>query len=482
MSAGSFGITGSFAESRLMARIRPASRIIELFILVEFACQAALLSPWVGVLRVFVRCAAFGTSLLLLFLYLPGRRIHPAVKPAAAVAVLLVLAAFNPETNTALAATMQIALYIAILAPLLWVSNLSLDQDEIRRVLVIMLAFQATSSVIGILQVYFPGQFRGNISSVIAAEGKSYLQGLLYRNAYGVLVLRPSGLTDIPGGVGMAGQYTALMGLYFFLTSRRSLMRTVAVAAALAGVVAVYLSSVKSAMICLIISLATFAALFFWRSVSDRGRRVAYWLAQRVSPWEVLAVVGAIAVGGYYLAVQIGGAGVTGATQTLTQSAPTELFYQERGRFLEYTLQVLLPQYPFGAGLGRWGMMRHYFGDPANLRSSGIWVEVQWTAWLVDGGVPLILAYTLAILIAIRFAVRCAITPNLGALGVLGALVAAIDVGLLAGTFAYVPFITSMGMDFWLLNAMLFAGVVYAQRIVNRQVAPVNETVSTGYR
>ncbi len=465
-----------------MVRRRQGAGVIQLFILAEFACQLALLSSSIGALRVFVRCAAFGASLLLLFLYLPGRRVHPSIKPAAAVVVLLALAAFNPGTNTALAAAMQIALYVAILAPLLWVSNLSLDQNEIRRVLAIMLVFYATSSVIGIMQVYFPGEFRGNLSSVVAIEGKSYLHGLFYKNAYGVLVLRPSGLTDVPGGVGMAGQYAALMGLYFFLTSRRRLMRSIASGAALAGVVAVYLSSVKSAMVCLIISLATFAALFFWRSLSERGRRVASWFTRRISPWEVLAVVVVMAFGGYYLAVKIGGSGVLYATRTLTQSAPTELFYQERGRFLEYTLNVLLPQYPFGAGLGRWGMMSYYFGNRASSASPSIWVEIQWTAWLVDGGVPLILAYTLAILLAIRFAIRCAITPNLGALGVFGALVAAIDVGLVAGTFAYVPFITSMGMDFWLLNAMLFGAIVYAQRMANARVSTSNETFSAGRR
>ena len=79
-----------------------------------------------------------------------------------------------------------------------------------------MLLFQAASSLIGVLQVYYPGQFRGNISTVITSASNQYVKGLFYRNALGTLVLRPSGLTDIPGGVGMAGQYAALFSIYFF--------------------------------------------------------------------------------------------------------------------------------------------------------------------------------------------------------------------------------------------------------------------------
>ena len=42
--------------------------------------------------------------------------------------------------------------------------------------------------------------------------------------------------------------------------------------------------------------------------------------------------------------------------------------YQEnRGIFLTYTLQELLYEYPFGAGIGRWGMMSAYFGEPDEL-------------------------------------------------------------------------------------------------------------------
>jgi putative acyl-CoA dehydrogenase len=41
-------------------------------------------------------------------------------------------------------------------------------------------------------------------------------------------------------------------------------------------------------------------------------------------------------------------------------------------------------------------MMHTYFGEG----TGALWVEIQWTGWLFDGGVPLILLYTAAILVA----------------------------------------------------------------------------------
>ena len=37
-------------------------------------------------------------------------------------------------------------------------------------------------------------------------------------------------------------------------------------------------------------------------------------------------------------------------------------------------------------------MMLHYFGDRYNAESPQIWAEIQWTGWLLDGGIPLMIA------------------------------------------------------------------------------------------
>ena len=45
-------------------------------------------------------------------------------------------------------------------------------------------------------------------------------------------------------------------------------------------------------------------------------------------------------------------------------------------------------------------MMYAYFG---NNSSRPIWAEIQWTGWLLDGGLPLIIAYALALSVALRW-------------------------------------------------------------------------------
>ena len=42
-----------------------------------------------------------------------------------------------------------------------------------------------------------------------------------------------------------------------------------------------------------------------------------------------------------------------------------------------------------GAGLGRWGMMRYYFGNPWSRHSAALWAELQFPAWILDGGIIL---------------------------------------------------------------------------------------------
>jgi hypothetical protein len=102
-------------------------------------------------------------------------------------------------------------------------------------------------------------------------------------------------------------------------------------------------------------------------------------------------------------------------------------------------------------------MIYSYFGDRNNPISTPIWVEIQWTAWLLDGGIPLILAYSSAIGVACWFAWRAARERRNGTYGEWGALVLAYNLGILATTFSYPVFLGQMGVEFWLLNAAFFA-------------------------
>src|SRR5690242_19946713 len=115
-------------------RLSKPSRLIEWFVALEIICQLALLSPAMAPFRVVFRTAVFGVSLGLLFV-LPGQgKQHPAAKAAFFVIVVLGLSMLNPGINSASAAAAEFGLYLAVLAPLFWVSRIRLDLAEMRRV------------------------------------------------------------------------------------------------------------------------------------------------------------------------------------------------------------------------------------------------------------------------------------------------------------------------------------------------------------
>ena len=58
-------------------------------------------------------------------------------------------------------------LYLAILAPLFWVPRLRINPAALRRALLLLWAFHTVSAGFGILQVYFPGRFQPNLSTMI---------------------------------------------------------------------------------------------------------------------------------------------------------------------------------------------------------------------------------------------------------------------------------------------------------------------------
>jgi hypothetical protein len=311
-------------------------------------------------------------------------------------------------------------------------------------VLLVIFIFHTLSATAGVLQARFPGQFEANLSTAISSQGKSYVESLKISLASGQRVFRPMGLTDVPGGAAMAGFYTVLFGIGFFLTSRGAWMRLLCLGSIAIGMVCLYLSQVRSVLVLTAISVLAFCGLLLWQRRTSRVLLLGGLL---------LAIVAL----SFTYAVSLGGKSVTRRMSTLIEDRPGAVYYKNRGIFLEETIYVLLPQYPLGAGLGRWGMVRSYFGDETNTSSDAIYAEIQWTGWLLDGGIPLILAYVAALLMALLVSIRISLNRNIGDLYIWGGIILAYSAGALATTFNYALFIGQGGMEFWLLNALLFA-------------------------
>lgn len=433
-----------------------SARWLFAFIAYQMVTQVLLVFTDLGQFRTIFRIGAFGLSLAYLVL-VPGlERRHPARPFAVAVLAIVGLSVFHPDTDGFVAGIAQATMYLAILAPVFWATRLQLPPDALKTTLALFWAFHAVGAALGVLQVYFPGHFQPNVASVLVGR-EDYLDSLMFESASGAVVYRPMGLTDTPGGAAVNGHYAMLLGIGVLLTARKTWFKGICVATMVLGMASVYLSQVRVSLVMLVISLVAVAGFFAMRG--ELKRFVGF-----------TSVLGMIGVLGLTLALALGGDAVSRRLNTLVNDDPAAVYYRNRGHFLEGTIEELLPQYPLGAGLGRWGMIHDYFGAG---RVSEIWVEIQWTGWLLDGGVLLVLAYLLALLttmfVAYRTALaKSAIDPDLW---IWATIMFGYNLGTLALTFSYAVFISQAGMEFWLLNAAFFAALPIANR-PSRWVVP----------
>lgn len=424
---------------------RRSAPLVQAFVCVLLGCQVALLLPGIGPLRIFVRTAAFGLSLLLLAGVRGRGRRHPAFLPALLTVGVLLLALASPMTVNLTAGAAQAALYIAVLGPVFWVSRLSPDIRAVRQSAMILWLFHTASSILGVLQVYFPGQLQPPVSTIIMSKGPGYLNSLMITTAAGVRVFRPMGLSDIPGGASVSALYAVLFGTGFFLTRRTPWMMAASAFSMAVGFTCLYLSQVRSVLLMTGIALGVIVAVLAWRRDLPR-----------------LAMLGAAALtvvlGGYTVAMAMAGPTVARRMASLTASQPGAVYYNERGRFFSDAINKTLPQAPLGTGLGHWGMTAAYFGGGDDPYAT--WVEIQWAGWIVDGGAPLVLLYCTTVFVALLAAWKVArgrAPPGAADLPFWGTVVLAHGIGAFALTFSFPLFVSQPGMEFWLLNAALLA-------------------------
>ncbi len=446
-------------------------RWIYAFVGFEFLCQLLLLSQSVAPLRFLVRVATFSASLAFVILlrgHTPRRA--PAAIPLVAAMGILFLEVFHPLTSSLTGGIAEAVFNFAVVAPVFWAPRLRVDSRVVRNVFLMYWAFNLASAALGALQVYYPGSFQPAISTALPDY---YLNSLRITLASGARVFRPMGLTDTPGGAGLGAFYCALLAFGHLLNRPRPLFRAALLASIGVSLFSLYICQVRSLLVLLIISGVVIGAVL---ALQGEAMRL----------FGGGAVLLGVAAGAFFVAVAVGGDAVTSRLGTLLEADPVQVYQANRGFFLQHTLDVILPEYPLGAGLARWGMVSNYFFSTTNWQSTPVPAEIEWTGWILDGGVPLVLAYVSAILVTLWFAVRTALYKGTGPLAAMrpfAAVLTAYDVGALALTFDSHPFVGNFGLDFWLLNSTLFAAAVAvpADRLgVAREPAP-DARVSAGH-
>jgi len=362
--------------------------------------------------------------------------------------LVLLLGNLLHATTQPLAGAAQIAFQVTIAAPAFWMARAVRDERRLAGLVLVLFISSALAAAVGVLQVYFPDHFLPPEFSVLARELNPDVVGsLTYTGADGRAIVRPPGLSDVPGGAAAAGMLTTILGLTLALArGQGAWLRTIYAGAAALGMTVLFLTQVRA------LSLLAVGALVIWACLRWRQGRF-------VEGSAAIVVASGLIASAFLWAVLVGGESVSQRFLGLFETGLLQSFDEGRGGFVRYTLRELLFEFPFGAGLGRWGMMNVLFADPALWQAPPIHVEIQPTGWLLDGGVPLALLYGSALVAALSQSYRTVMRAPSGRLQELATSLLCVQAALVVLCLAGPVFNSQLGILFW-VTAGALAGVV----------------------
>ena len=365
---------------------------------------------------------------------------------------LLALNLLHAETRVA-AGIAQVVFQIGIAAPMFWMAGMIGSRERLARLLSVIFVASFLSAAIGVLQVYFPESLLPPEFSALARNlNPAIVDALSYVGPDGRLIVRPPGLSDLPGGAALAGLTTVLFAVgYVSHAGNSPLVRIASAGAAAVGMTALYLTQVRSLTVMAALGVLVYALVRLRQGRVIAGRMDRSWAARRSSPCRSCGPRRSAA---------------RRLKRGSLRSLGTGLFttFQEnRGLFLNYTFSDLALPFPFGAGLGRWGMMNVYFPDPSMWHAPPIHVEIQPTGWLLDGGLPMWICYGGALASAVAFAYRCSRGRDDDELSYLAGVVLTFQASVIALCLTGPVFNTQLGVLFWTVTGALY-GTIYATR------------------
>jgi len=418
----------------------------EVFIAIQLLWGAALFLPGAQGYRVFIRALPYvisGAALLYYFSRETGEPLPRSTKWLLASFLILLLNLLQPTTHL-MAGIGQIVFQISIAAPAFWMGRAIGNERRLTLFLWVLLASSFIAAGVGILQVYFPDRFLPPEFSVLAQSLNPNVVGsLTYIGADGRSIIRPPGLSDVPGGAAVAGMMTTILGLTMAMRREQWWpIRVLCVAAAVIGMTTLLLTQVRSLSLLAAGAVGVSTVLRF-----RQGRGIDAALGAAIGM--------ALVLGAYVWAVSVGGEAIADRFLGLFNDGVFRTFDENRGLFIRYTLTELLAEFPLGAGLGRWGMMSVLFGDATMWQAPPIHVEVQPTGWLLDGGVPLLVVYAGAIVVALRHTYGLAVGRGVGHLDDLATVLFCVQLTLAALCLSGPVFNNQLGIQFWSIAGAL---------------------------
>jgi len=419
---------------------------LEIFILVQVFWGVLLFLPGSQAYRTYIRAFPYVASLVALIGCARSNGTETVVPGATWVlaALGLLLANLVHEETWLTAGIGQVVFQLAIAAPVFWAARVWVTEKRLERLILLIFGANFASAALGLLQVYYPEVFLpAQFSSLALKFNPGFVNEMSYLGTANRLIVRPPGLSDLPGGAAIAGTVTALLGFAIAMRpAQRQLWRGFCLGSAVIGITVVYLTQVRS-MLLMILGCMLVMALIRLR----QGRVLQTgWLA---------ASAGALVFASFFWAVTLGGDVVQERYQGIIDSGVLRTYQDNRGYFLDDTLSKKAFEYPLGAGLGRWGMMSLYFGEDGNWQYPALYAEIQPTGWLYDGGVLMWIFYPGALLFAIHYSYKLAVLPG-GALNDLATIVVMMQLFIAGLCFTGPVFNTQLGIMFWLVTAVLY--------------------------
>ena len=429
---------------------------LEGYLIAQTFIPALLFVPGLSAIRTAIRVASFLLAIVAWIMIYQGKRVRPGAQTFPSTFWLkiamgwLLLSVFYWKTNSLESGLAQAMVYISVFSPAFWAPAALVSSRQVGRLMAILALCNGLSAAVGLGQVFRPQTFNPPVVAGLQNRSAGILMEdvVKYEDGFGNKILRPCGLTDQAGAASGAGGIAALIGLALFLRPIGIVRRLFCLGMAFIGVAVIYYTQVRMVMLMLVISVIVLTAILIVRKDFKRATLLG-------------SMSLALVVGAFVWVSATSGASVTSRFSDLLVGNFAKKYDESRGGFVREAFTVMLWDYPFGAGLGWWGQIYNAFGD--KTIPSKIWVEVMWPAWVIDGGFPLLLTYVAAIGFAMADTLRVALRSRDRDLSFWASVVFASNLSLLATCFSYVTFLTSLGIQFWLLAATVHAADLRAR-------------------
>ena len=444
------GSTASFAPKM------PPLGWLEYIVLAQTVLPAMMFIPQLVPFRFVTRVASFVLPMIAWGAFLLsgrkviGGRLYPPAPFLMFITGWLTLSIFHPTVNTLTSAICAVGIAVGVFCPAFWAPASIVDGRQLRRVMILLLLCNGASALMGIAQVYRPATFRP--PKIALFEGDASLEGALtVKTEDGREFLRPPGLTDTPGGAALGGVVACAFGLALALAPGPWWKRLGALGLALVGLTVLFFSQVRALTITLVVGVSFWGVLLI---VRGEYRKFSTLLA-------CFCLLGAVSVA---WVMRDGGSAVMNRFVALFEDRAITVYHANRGAFIEYALTEHLPKYPLGAGPGRAGMPSAMFGTrlvPPDR--APIYAETQIEFWILDGGLPVLIAYPLALIMAVFSAVKTAVKCPDPEIAYWAGAVLIFTVTVITAAMGGATFMAPMGVQFWALLGAVYGAQEHAR-------------------